>query len=83
LWLTEPVPDLLPCPDPGSEWRDPVLRDPITDRVRGRGPSLPDAAGHAVTERGDHAAAETNETSSADCDPDARTDARANAATLG
>jgi hypothetical protein len=77
LWLAEPVAELLPDPDPGSERGDPVVRGPVADRVRSRGPTLPDAIEHAIAEcecraeRGSHA----------DSDSDSRPDAGADTGT--
>jgi hypothetical protein len=53
---------VYPATDAGREWGDPVVRDPVTVRIRGRGRPVLAAAGDSDPER------------NADADPDRRVD---------
>ena len=80
LRLAESVAELLPDPDAGPERRDPIVRDPVTVRIGGRGAAVSTAIEPAVGEperrahRGGDADAGTHAATTAP-DPDTGADA--------
>ena len=80
LRVAEPVAELLPDPDAGPERRDPIVRDPVTVRIGGRGAAVSTAIEPANGEperrahrRGDADAG--TDAATTDTDPDTGADA--------